>query len=99
MNVDIPINQQQKKVSDLLQEGRRCGHSKVAAQHFVLRGSANVVVDSVEAVAALLEKGEKVKRKAATAMNERSSRAHALFIMNLEQRLIAKGIDKKVTCE
>ena len=83
------------QVSDLLQQGRRCGHSKVAAQHYVLRGSANVAVGSVEEVAELLAKGESVKRKAATAMNDRSSRAHALFIMTLEQ--YDPALDRKVT--
>jgi hypothetical protein len=44
---------------------------------------------------ALLEAGEGTKRRAATAMNERSSRAHSLFIMTLEQ----KAGDKKVTSQ
>lgn len=34
----------------------------------------------------LLAKGDAQKRRAATAMNARSSRAHALFILTLTQR-------------
>ena len=41
----------------------------------------------------LLAKGDAQKRRAATAMNARSSRAHALFILTLTQRDI-KGPTK-----
>jgi kinesin family protein 5 len=80
-------------VFDLLRGGAPCGHSKVASQRFVLSGATGVAVGSsddgdggVAAVERLLAAGDAVKRRAATAMNDRSSRAHALFIMTLEQR-------------
>ena len=41
---------------------------------------------SVQDVADLLALGEQQKRRAATAMNDRSSRAHSIFIMSLKQR-------------
>lgn len=85
------------EVSDLLRQGARCGHSKVAAQRFVLSGATGVAVGSVDEVAALLEQGERVKRRAATAMNDRSSRAHALFIMTLAQA--DPGSDRLVTSQ
>jgi hypothetical protein len=74
------------EVTDLLQGGALCGHSKVAAQRYVLSGATGVVVESVASVAALLARGDAQKRRAATAMNARSSRAHALFVLTLTQR-------------
>ena len=56
------------------------------AHRWVLEGRSNVPVDSVEAAFALIRKGDACKRRAATAMNERSSRAHALVILSLVQR-------------
>jgi len=82
------------EVTDLLQAGKRCGHSKVAAQRYVLSGATGLAVSTVEELEALLVSGERVKRKAATKMNARSSRAHALFIMTLEQRDLES--DKRV---
>mmetsp|Transcript_35773 Transcript_35773/g.46101 ORF Transcript_35773/g.46101 Transcript_35773/m.46101 type:complete len:608 (+) Transcript_35773:40-1863(+) len=73
------------EVTDLLHNGARCGHSKVSAQRYVLNGATGLKVESFEEIAECLEKGEVMKRKGATAMNDRSSRAHALFIMTLSQ--------------
>ena len=42
---------------------------------------------------ALIAQGDACKRKAATAMNERSSRAHALFILSLAQTERATGVE------
>lgn len=47
---------------------------------------STLTVNSMEEISALLESGESQKRKGATAMNDRSSRAHALFIMTLDQK-------------
>lgn len=73
------------QVSDLLRFGARCGQSKVAAQRFVLNGAAEKVVTSMEEIFELLQVGEQQKRRAATAMNDRSTRAHSLFILTLKQ--------------
>ena len=40
----------------------------------------------------LLNIGEKQKRKAATAMNERSSRAHSIFIVRMKQTCVDTGV-------
>lgn len=73
------------QVSDLLKYGARCGHSKVAAQRYVLNGAAEYEVDDMEGIYDLLARGDAQKRRAATAMNDRSTRAHSLFIVTLEQ--------------
>ena len=52
---------------------------------FVLEGSAERGFSSLADVLNLLNAGEAQKRKAATAMIERSSRAHSVFIVKLEQ--------------
>ena len=75
-------------VTDLLRKGKSCGRSKVAAQRYVLDGSSDVVASSMADTLTLLEEGESQKRKAATAMNERSSRAHSIFIVRMKQTCI-----------
>jgi len=72
-------------VSDLLKQGASCGHNRASAQRYVLEGAADVPIQSTDDVFSLLRKGESQKRKAATAMNERSTRAHSLFIITLQQ--------------
>eukprot|EP01033_Poteriospumella_lacustris_P012067 gene12067-8622_t len=74
------------QVSDLLRQGQRCGHSKVAAQRYVLNGAAEYRVASMGDFEHVLRIGEQQKRRAATAMNDRSTRAHSLFIVTLKQR-------------
>mmetsp|Transcript_20309 Transcript_20309/g.42340 ORF Transcript_20309/g.42340 Transcript_20309/m.42340 type:complete len:753 (+) Transcript_20309:60-2318(+) len=83
------------EVNDLLKGGTPCGHSKVAAQRYVLSGAAEKPITSMEDVRDCLKVGEMGKRKAATAMNERSSRAHCLFVISLDQ----KNLDTGVSCK
>jgi hypothetical protein len=73
------------EVNDLLQGGQAVSVNKAAAQRFVAEGRAARRVQSVQDVALLLREGDSQKRVAATAMNERSSRAHTLFILSLVQ--------------
>lgn len=73
-------------VSDLLRNGQRCGHSKTASHQFVLSGAAEREVFGMDDIVKLLKIGEDQKRRAATAMNDRSTRAHGLFILHLKQR-------------
>ncbi|CAJ1954421.1 unnamed protein product [Cylindrotheca closterium] len=80
-----------ESVSDLLRERAPCGHSKVAAQRYVLDGEAEKSVASFEDTVKLLNQGELQKRTASTAMNERSSRAHTLLILTLKQRAHTLG--------
>lgn len=72
-------------ISDLLNEGKACGRNGASSHRFVLEGSAERSVSSLADLLVLLNAGEAQKRKAATAMNERSSRAHSVFIVKLEQ--------------
>lgn len=81
-------------VSDLLQHGSRCGHSKVASQRFVLSGAAEQRVASLDDVYKALVTGETHKRRASTAMNDRSSRAHSLFILTLTQTSSVTGVTR-----
>lgn len=80
------------QVTDLLQGGAPVAHSKVAASRFVLNGERQVPVHTLEDVERALRTGAAQKRFAATAMNERSSRAHSLFILTLKQCAAAEGI-------
>ena len=80
------------EISDLLKKGATCGQSRVAAQRYVLDGSSEVPVESLYKTLHLLDEGEKQKRKAATAMNARSSRAHTLFIVTLRQECVDTGV-------
>lgn len=47
---------------------------------------AELVVADAAAVASLVEQGNKVRRVAATQMNERSSRSHSVFTLRVEQK-------------
>jgi hypothetical protein len=79
-------------VSDLLRNGQRCGHSKTAAHQFVLSGAAETAVYGMDDIVKLLKIGEDQKRRAATAMNDRSTRAHGLFILHLKQRDLSSDV-------
>lgn len=74
------------QITDLLKNGSRCSHSKVSSQRFVLNGAAEQVVEGMDDISELLYRGEQTKRRAATAMNDRSTRAHSLFILTLRQK-------------
>uniref|UniRef100_A0A7S2SJP8 Kinesin motor domain-containing protein n=1 Tax=Mucochytrium quahogii TaxID=96639 RepID=A0A7S2SJP8_9STRA len=76
------------QVFDLLRNGARVGHSRVAAQRFVLEGEAKVPVEDEKTVYDLLVKGEACKTKAATKMNERSTRAHTLLVLSISQKCL-----------
>lgn len=79
-------------VTDLLRDGALCGQSSVATQRYVLDGSAEVAVNSFSETIQYLNKGEQQKKKAATSMNDRSSRAHSLFIITLRQKCLCTGV-------
>ena len=67
-------------VSDLLGNGARVGHSKVAAQSFVLSGAVEHSIESLEELYKLLKKGDLQKKRAATAMV--SVDCYALFLFS-----------------
>ena len=74
-----------QEMTDLLRGGRPVGQSRVAGQRYVLDGHAEQPVCGMSDVLAALAKGDAQKRRAATAMNDRSSRAHTVFTVSLVQ--------------
>lgn len=82
------------EVSDLLREGRVVGqgmHGRYSAvratdrvgHRYVLDGHTECFVESLQEIDLLLSQGDQAKRRAATAMNERSTRAHTVFVLSL----------------
>lgn len=64
------------QIFDLLKGGAPCGQSKVAAQRYVLSGAAEQEVANLHDIEDVLSIGDKQKRFAATAMNERFVHFH-----------------------
>jgi hypothetical protein len=77
-------------INDLLKSGAAVGPWHGVGARSVLRGLAQVPVTSLDEAEHLLRKGEKAKRTAATAMNARSTRAHSLIILALNQQHIGE---------
>ena len=73
------------EMTDLLRGGAPVGNSRVAGHGHILEGSTEVAVGDMGDVRRALEDGDAQKRRAATAMNARSSRAHAVFTVSLVQ--------------
>lgn len=82
------------EVSDLLRAGQVVGQGQDGrygavratdrvGHRYVLDGHTEVAVDSWSEVEAYLRAGDDVKRRAATAMNERSTRAHTILVLSL----------------
>mmetsp|Transcript_22545 Transcript_22545/g.28908 ORF Transcript_22545/g.28908 Transcript_22545/m.28908 type:complete len:714 (-) Transcript_22545:1236-3377(-) len=82
-------------IHDLLKNGKSCGQNRATAQRNVLSGGVEVCVSSLEEIQRLLQIGESQKRKAATAMNKRSTRAHSLFILTLHQHSCESNVSLK----
>jgi len=51
-------------------------------------------VESLDDVKLALRTGDACKRRAATAMNERSTRAHNIFILSLKQTCLDTGVSR-----
>ena len=71
-------------VIDLI-TGKPVGQNAALGQRYVLEGAANHAAPSLSEMRRLLAVGDAKKRQAATAMNERSSRAHTLVTITLRQ--------------
>lgn len=82
-----------QEVFDLLNGGAHVGQSRVAARRYVLDGHTDRDVTSDADVSEILKTGDLQKRKAATAMNDRSSRAHCVFSLHLTQTLHGNGVE------
>lgn len=81
-------------ISDLLNEGKIVGQEREGryantratdrvGHRYVLDGNLAKPVTSMEDVVALLKQADEYKRQAATAMNDRSTRAHTLLLAHL----------------
>eukprot|EP00656_Telonema_subtile_P056193 TRINITY_DN8929_c0_g1_i3.p1 TRINITY_DN8929_c0_g1~~TRINITY_DN8929_c0_g1_i3.p1 ORF type:complete len:394 (-),score=113.10 TRINITY_DN8929_c0_g1_i3:225-1406(-) len=79
------------EINDLLDGGKAVGQSRVAASKYVLDGENMINLKGVAHAHELLDLADSQKRRAATAMNERSSRAHSIVILSLEQTHRASG--------
>lgn len=78
-----------QETSDLLSDkpvGQNRGANQRIGHRIVLDGKLEHKVHCAQDLQSLLEAGDGRKRKAATAMNERSTRAHALLIFRLKQK-------------
>jgi len=70
-------------VSNLIMDKEKVGAWAGVAARTVLEGHASVEVNTKEEAEALLRQGDQNKRRAATAMNDRSTRAHSIIMMDL----------------
>jgi len=86
-------------VTDLLHEGAEIGAWQGVAAAAAAAGHADVEIHSVTHAIDLIDQAERSKRRAATAMNDRSSRAHSLLMLTLEQQApYGEGIVKSQLC-
>ena len=72
-------------MTDLLGDGQAVGAWQGVAARAVASGAADVDVEDAHQAVALLHLADEAKRRAATQMNDRSSRAHCLVALSLEQ--------------
>lgn len=79
------------EVSDLLGDGKPIGPWSAAAAAAVVAGAAAVPLFTAEQASTLLSRAETLKRRAATELNARSSRAHTLTILDLHQVGVGGG--------
>lgn len=95
------------EVSDLLQAGRVVGQGQEGryagvratdrvGHRYVLDGHTEWAVESLEHVNGILRQGDESKRRAATAMNERSTRAHTVFVLSLVVKRTAFSSDPEL---
>ncbi|XP_058175720.1 chromosome-associated kinesin KIF4A-like [Anopheles ziemanni] len=75
----------QETVYDLLSVNRQSIEIREAAGEIVLQGLTKVPVDSVQATLDCLRRGATVRCVGSTAMNEVSSRSHAIFTINIQK--------------
>lgn len=80
-------------VTDLLKEGAQVGMWQGVAHRALFSGGCSVPVGSPEELEKLLMDADASKRRAATAMNERSSRAHSVLLLSLHQEYKETGAE------
>jgi hypothetical protein len=82
-------------MSDLLRDRQEVGAWHGVAARAVAANAVAFEITSTEQAEYLLQKAERAKRRAATAMNERSSRAHTLLLLSLSQADRRRGVTVK----
>ncbi|CBH10213.1 kinesin, putative [Trypanosoma brucei gambiense DAL972] len=85
-----------EKISDLLNNGAPVTIREVITDneaHFALNGAQRVNVRNSAEILHLLKIGNRHRKTASTAMNERSSRSHAIFVVELTEMLVVRGPD------
>lgn len=88
------------EVSDLLRSGRVVGQQRATdrvGHRYVLDGHVSFEIKTLSEAMELLECGERAKRAAATAMNERSTRAHSILVLQLAQTDAVSGFEVQST--
>eukprot|EP00048_Salpingoeca_helianthica_P022385 m.17920 g.17920 ORF g.17920 m.17920 type:complete len:672 (-) comp7247_c0_seq2:39-2054(-) len=79
------------EVTDLLRDGAPLAAWHGLAARTVHEGLADFTVPTLAEAEEHLQRAEGAKRRAATAMNDRSSRAHSILMVTLEQTLRTTG--------
>jgi len=82
-----------EQVTNLLNDNATVGQWQGVAHRAVFGGDCAVEVEDAAHLRGLLLKGDDSKRRAATAMNQRSSRAHSLLMLSLSQSKGATGAE------
>lgn len=82
-----------ESVTDLLNENVTVGQWQGVAHRAVFGGDCAIEVQDGAHLRKLLLKGDDSKRRAATAMNQRSSRAHCLLMLSLTQQHSTSGAE------
>eukprot|EP01052_Picozoa_sp_SAG31_P041597 SAG31_NODE_6349_length_2052_cov_1.828469_2_plen_310_part_00 len=75
----------------------RTTQSSTVGHRSVLSGECEVLVNSMAEVEKLLQAGDAEKRRAATAMNDYSTRAHAVIVLNLTQQQLPSSTEAEDT--
>jgi kinesin family protein 5 len=91
MNLHVQFVEIYNDVVTDLMSGKRLS---VQRQNGELNGAVETRIDSIDSVIDLLNEGHTRKHFASTAMNERSSRAHTAFIVQISQTHHAGGESK-----
>jgi hypothetical protein len=83
-----------EQVTDLLNANATVGQWQGVAHRAVFGGDCAIEIKDGEHLQSLLLSGDDAKRRAATAMNQRSSRAHCLLMLSLtQQHGVGSGVE------
>eukprot|EP00040_Diaphanoeca_grandis_P024807 m.136816 g.136816 ORF g.136816 m.136816 type:complete len:583 (+) comp29882_c1_seq1:146-1894(+) len=75
------------EVNNLIEDGASVGAWSGVAARTVLEGQASIEIKTKKEAEGWLKRGDENKRRAATAMNERSTRAHSVIMLDLVKKV------------